>query len=88
MTAVLSPPGLEANPIRKILLDRFNVVVAGGQGRLDNKIFRIGHLGYVQDLDIIAVLAALEMALNLCGHRVELGSGVRAAQAVALANEK
>jgi aspartate aminotransferase-like enzyme len=55
---------------------------------LDNKIFRIGHLGYVQDLDIIAVLAALEMALNLCGHRVELGSGVRAAQAVALANEK
>jgi aspartate aminotransferase-like enzyme len=84
VTAVLPPAGLEANALRKTLLQRFNVVAAGGQGKLDNKIFRIGHLGYVQDLEIIAVLAALEMALTLCGHRVELGSGVRAAQSVVL----
>jgi aspartate aminotransferase-like enzyme len=68
-----------------MLLDRFNVVVAGGQGKLDNKIFRIGHLGYVQGLDIIAVMAALEMTLTICGHKIELGSGVRAAEAVVLA---
>jgi aspartate aminotransferase-like enzyme len=85
VTAVLPPAGLEANTLRKMLLDRFNVVVAGGQGKLDNKIFRIGHLGYVQGLDIIAVIAALEMTLNICGHKVELGSGVRAAQEVVLA---
>ena len=84
VTAVLPPAGLEANALRKVLRDRFNVVAAGGQGKLDNKIFRIGHLGYVQDLDIIAVLAALEMGLTLCGHKVELGSGVRAAQATVL----
>lgn len=80
VTSVLAPPGLEANAIRKTLRDRFNVVVAGGQGKLDNKIFRIGHLGYVQELDIIAVLAALEMALTLGGHAVEPGNGVRAAE--------
>lgn len=84
VTAVLPPAGLEANALRKVLRDRFNVVAAGGQGKLDNKIFRIGHLGYVQDLDIIVVLAALEMSLNICGHRVELGSGVRAAQETVL----
>ncbi len=88
VTAVFPPAGLEANALRKMLLDRFNVVVAGGQGKFDNKIFRIGHLGYVQGLDIIAVIAALEMTLNICGHKVELGSGVRAAQEVVLANEK
>jgi aspartate aminotransferase-like enzyme len=86
VTAVLPPPDLEANTIRKMLLERFNVVVAGGQGKLDNKIFRIGHLGYVQGMDIIAVMAALEMTLTICGHKVELGSGVRAAQAVAISD--
>ncbi len=85
VTAALPPAGLEANTLRKMLLDRFNVVVAGGQGKLDNKIFRIGHLGYVQGLDIIAVMAALEMTLTICGHKIELGSGVRAAEAVVLA---
>ena len=86
VTSVLPPAGLEANALRKTLLERCNVVVAGGQGKLDNKIFRIGHLGYIQGLDIIAVIAALEMTLDICGHKVELGSGVRAAQEVALAN--
>lgn len=85
VTAVLSPAGLEANTLRKTLRDRFNVVVAGGQGKLDNKIFRIGHLGYVQELEIIAVLAALEMSLTLCGHKIELGRGAQAAQKAVLA---
>jgi aspartate aminotransferase-like enzyme len=85
VTAILSPAGIEANTLRRVLRDKFNVVVAGGQRQLENKIFRIGHLGYVHDLDAIAVLAALEMALNLCGYQVELGQGVRAAQRVALA---
>lgn len=84
VTSVLAPSGIEANTIRKVLRERFNVVVAGGQKELDNKIFRIGHLGCVQELDVIAVLAALEMALNLCGYKVKMGEGVRAAQEIAL----
>jgi aspartate aminotransferase-like enzyme len=88
VTAVLAPAGLEVSSIRKVLLDRFNVVAAGGQGKLEKKIFRIGHLGYVADLDIISALAALEMTLIICGQGIELGSGVRAAQKVALTSEK
>ncbi len=85
VTAILSPAGIGADTIRRVLREKFNVVVAGGQRQLQNKIFRIGHLGYVQDLDVIAALAALEMALACCGYKVELGQGVRAAQSVALA---
>lgn len=84
VTAVLAPVGIEANTIRRVLREEFNVIVAGGQHQLENRIFRIGHLGYVQDLDIIAVVAALEMTLVRCGFQVELGQGVQAAQRVAL----
>ena len=60
------------------------MVIAGGQKQLKNKIFRIGHLGYVQELDILAVLAALEMSLDVNGFDVNLGQGVRAAQEIAI----
>ncbi len=85
VTAVLAPEGIEADAIRSVLNTRFNVVLAGGQAKLKNKIFRIGHLGYVQELDLIAVLAALEMALAVSGYQVNLGEGVKAAQEIALA---
>jgi len=84
VTAVLAPEGIEADTIRKTLREKFNVVVAGGQNQLKNKIFRIGHLGYVQELDILAALAALEMSLALCGYQVNIGQGVRAAQEVVM----
>ena len=47
-------------------------------------MFRIAHLGYYDFLDLVAVLGALEIALQKVGHKVELGSGVRAAQNVYL----
>lgn len=82
VTSVLAPEGMEANVLRRVMLNDFDVVVAGGQKTLDNKIFRIGHLGFVSPLDIIAVLSALEMSLIKSGYRVELGAAVRAAQEV------
>jgi len=84
VTAVLAPEGIAADTIRKTLREKFNVVVAGGQNQLKNKIFRIGHLGYVQELDILAALAALEMSLALCGYQLNIGQGVRAAQEVVM----
>lgn len=84
VTAVLAPSGIEADTIRSTLRERFKVVVAGGQNQLKNKIFRIGHLGYVQELDILTVLAALEMSLAINGLEVNLGQGVTAAQEVAM----
>ena len=84
VTAVLAPEGIAADTIRSTMREKFNVVVAGGQSKLKNKIFRIGHLGYVQELDILAALAALEMSLALCGYQVNIGQGVRAAQEVVM----
>ena len=82
LTAVFAPEGLEANRLRKIAREKYNVILAGGQQKLDNRIFRVGHLGWVQPLDIIAVVAAIEMVLLDGGYQIELGSGVRAAQKV------
>lgn len=82
VTAVKAPPGVEANLIRQIARERFNIILAGGQQTLDNKIFRIGHLGWVQPLDMIAALAAIEMTLPQVGIEVQPGAAVAAAQQV------
>lgn len=82
VTAIKVPAGLTPKDITGRLREKFGVVVAGGQGKLSDSIFRIGHLGYVQPTDIFAALAALEIVLNECGIAVPLGQGVAAAQAV------
>ena len=84
VTAVLPPAGIEAPAIRKVLKDRFGITVADGQASLKGKIFRIGHLGFVGERDVYMVLACLEQALLELGYSVELGAGVKAAQAVAV----
>ncbi|NLW90794.1 MAG: alanine--glyoxylate aminotransferase family protein [Syntrophomonadaceae bacterium] len=80
LTSVIAPEEIGANKIRKYLQDEFNIVLAGGQQKLDNVIFRIGHLGYIRELDLLSVLAALEIALLKFGHHLELGAGVNQAQ--------
>jgi aspartate aminotransferase-like enzyme len=66
------------------LRDRVGVTFAGGQDQLKGKIVRVAHLGYADAFDVVTALAALEMGLAVFGHRVALGSGVGAAQAVLL----
>jgi len=82
VTAVKAPAGIEANKLRKAARETYNVILAGGQQKLDNIIFRMGHLGWVQPLDVIAAIAAVEMALLDCGHPVTLGAGVAQAQQI------
>lgn len=86
VTSVRAPQGVGANRIRKYMLEEFNIILAGGQQELDDVIFRLGHLGYVRELDIISVLAALEVALVKLGHPLELGLSVRKAQEILLQN--
>jgi len=57
-----------------------NITIAGGQGEMKGQVFRLGHMGYVADFDVITALAALEQVLQELGHPVDLGAGVRAAQ--------
>lgn len=80
VTSVIAPPEIGANPIRKYMLDQFNIILAGGQQSLDNVVFRIGHLGYIRELDLLAVLAALEITLVHFDYPLEMGAGLKIAQ--------
>jgi aspartate aminotransferase-like enzyme len=80
LTAVRVPPNMDGIKLLRILHDRLGAVVAGGQSRLRGKIFRLAHLGYVDELDVIAALAALENALHALGHKFTIGEGLQAAQ--------
>ncbi|MDR5693719.1 MAG: alanine--glyoxylate aminotransferase family protein [Armatimonadota bacterium] len=82
VTAVRVPEGVDVRRLIARLKEEHGVVVAGGQGPLEGKIFRIGHLGYVEQQDILAVLAALEEVLPELGFPVERGMGVKAAEKV------
>lgn len=84
VTAIQSPQGIDSGVIVKELRNRFGAVISNGQGTMKGQIFRLAHLGYYDVLDLFAVIAGLEIALQQAGHKVELGSGVRAAQEVYL----
>ena len=63
VTAVKSPDGVDAKRLLQILREEYGVVLSGGQQKLDGKIFRIGHLGWVAESDITRVITALGEAL-------------------------
>jgi serine---pyruvate transaminase len=82
VTAIRAPEGLSADVICDKIRADFACVLAPGQGPLKGKVFRIGHFGYVSELDIVRGLAALEMTLGRLGFPVKLGAGVAAAEQV------
>ncbi len=82
ITAVM-PSGVDAEQIRSVMKKRFDIVLAGGQDHLKGKIFRIGHLGFVSDRDVLTAIAALEATLQELGHEgFTSGAGVAAAAKV------
>ena len=81
ITAV-APDGIDAEQLRKAVKDRFDILLAGGQDHLKGKVFRIGHLGYVCDRDVLTAVSAIEATLQSLGlHRGTMGAGVAAAAA-------
>ena len=78
LTAVLMPGGAGADAFRKVVLERFNMSLGQGLGKMSDKIFRIGHLGDFNDLTLCGTLAGVEMGLVAAGvpHR---SGGVQAA---------
>lgn len=84
VTAAVAPPGVDAQKVVKIIRDKHNLTIAGGQDQAKGKIFRIAHLGYVDKFDVIMGVAAVEMTLKELGYDVEMGKGVRAAMEVLL----
>jgi len=88
LTAFRVPEGFKDTDIRNRLVERFGLTTVGGQGKLKGQIIRIGHMGYSDELDVVAGLAALEMVLNDLGFEVEPGSAVTAAQQVLLGRKE
>jgi aspartate aminotransferase-like enzyme len=82
ITAV-APAGIDAEELRKAVKQRFDILLAGGQDHLKGKVFRIGHLGFVCDRDVLTAVAAIEATLQGLGlHRGQAGAGVAACAAV------
>jgi aspartate aminotransferase-like enzyme len=82
LTAAYFPDGIDGKALLKRLESRFGLKLAGGQGPLKGKICRVAHMGLIDELDILSVLAAIELVLVEQGRPVALGSGVAAASRV------
>ena len=78
LTAVRVPEGQDADALRRVALQRFNLSLGQGLGKVAGKVFRIGHLGDFNDLTLLGTLAGVEMSLGLAGIRSTPG-GVQAA---------
>jgi aspartate aminotransferase-like enzyme len=82
VTAVYAPDGVDVAKMIATMRDRHGVTIAGGQGGLKGKIFRIGHMGYVSEEDLLVAIGTLEKALKEQGYAFEGGAGLQAAQDV------
>ncbi len=80
LTAVMTPAGHDADRVRKLILESFDMSLGTGLGKLTGKVFRIGHLGDFNDLMLMGTLAGVEMGLGLAGVPVKK-EGVQAAMA-------
>ena len=81
VTSALPPPGVDVAALRKLLDEKYGVVIAGGQGKMNGKMVRVGHLGAVAEGDVVQVLWAIEQALEELDVAPAEGRGVAAATA-------
>jgi alanine-glyoxylate transaminase/serine-glyoxylate transaminase/serine-pyruvate transaminase len=79
LTAVVVE-GLDSTAVVKVAAERLNLALGVGLGQLRGRVFRVGHLGSLNELEVLATLAGTELALFYSGHTIELGIGVAAAQ--------
>ncbi|MCP1968239.1 alanine-glyoxylate transaminase/serine-glyoxylate transaminase/serine-pyruvate transaminase [Bradyrhizobium elkanii] len=81
LTAVMMPPGHDADQFRKVVLDNFNMSLGAGLSKVAGKVFRIGHLGECNELTLLGALTGVEMGLSVAGvpHR---SGGVEAAMKI------
>uniref|UniRef100_A0A7C3Z311 Alanine--glyoxylate aminotransferase family protein n=1 Tax=Desulfobacca acetoxidans TaxID=60893 RepID=A0A7C3Z311_9BACT len=81
LTAVQAPAGIDGQKVVAKMRER-GIWIAGGQAQAKGKIFRIAHMGYIDEQDLLGTLGALEIVLNDLGYKVELGIGLKAAQEI------
>lgn len=82
VTAVKCPEGIDGDKLTALIRAKYGIIFAPGQDVLKGKIFRIGHIGYLERAEILQALAVLEMALDELGYPVKRGDAVAAAEEV------
>ena len=80
LTAVVMPDSVGSDAVLKTAESKFDLSLGTGLGRLKNRVFRIGHLGSLNELEVLATVGGVELVLNELGVPVRLGAGVAAAQ--------
>ncbi len=88
LTAVKVPDGVDGVAFTRNLRDKYGVSIAGGQAELKGLIFRMAHVGYMNDFDVITAIAAVEKGLHDSGYPVEPGRGVATAQRLLMDDKK
>ncbi|MEP6703112.1 MAG: aminotransferase class V-fold PLP-dependent enzyme [Betaproteobacteria bacterium] len=78
LTGVIMPPGIDADAVRRLIYERFDLSLGTGLGKVKGRMFRIGHLGDSNDLTLIAAIAGCEMGMRLSGVKLA-DSGIQAA---------
>jgi alanine-glyoxylate transaminase/serine-glyoxylate transaminase/serine-pyruvate transaminase len=78
LTGVMMPQGVDADRVRKLIYEHFNMSLGAGLGKLKGLMFRVGHLGDANDLTLVATLGGCQMGLDMAGVRLK-GDGVAAA---------
>src|SRR5213079_676553 len=73
-----APTGVDSVTIVAAYSTTHNITIAGGQGEMKGKVFRLGHMGYAAEFDVIIALSALEQVLADLGQPVDFGASVRA----------
>ncbi|MFH1417851.1 MAG: alanine--glyoxylate aminotransferase family protein, partial [Planctomycetota bacterium] len=77
-TGVMVPDGVDEGALRKTLRSKYGIHCAGGQAHLKGKIIRLNHMGYVDAVDTVGAIAALEWVLAEQGYKFEYGAGTGA----------
>ena len=84
VTAVCVPEGTDGEKLVKTMRDTYGVTIAGGQDEMKGKIFRIAHMGFMEEFDIITGISCVEKVFSQMGYKFQLGAGVAAAEQVFL----
>ncbi|MEW5758577.1 MAG: alanine--glyoxylate aminotransferase family protein [Candidatus Omnitrophota bacterium] len=77
ITAVKVPQNIDGEKLVKIMRDEYGVTIAGGQDEMKGKIFRIAHMGYINEYDLVLGISCLETVLHRLGYTFELGQAVK-----------
>jgi len=82
LTSAKVPENIDGKKIVKMLREEFGISIAGGQGKLEGKIIRVAHMGYIDQFDLFVAFTGLETVLSRMGHKLEFGNSIEKAQSV------